>query len=246
MAAAEQRLPLKGLLNTRELGGYPVIVNGKPRQVKRGVMYRSGSPEYIKAEDKEILEKLKIKTVADFRSANEKSASFDLSSVVKKIDLPIDAGNLMGTVLATGEWLYNPSPNGAEEEMLKLYAVLANEAIPRYRALFSLLADPSNTPLLFHCSAGKDRTGLASALILHALGAGKETIMEDYLCSTEYLRPYWEHYLPDKPQMLPYMRVKESYLEAAFETIQKYGGIDSYLTKELRADPKLLRELYTA
>jgi len=243
--ADQRRLPLKGLLNTRELGGYPVFVNGKPRQVKCGLLYRSGSPEYIREEDKAILEKTKIKTVVDFRSSDEKTSAFDLPSIVKKVDLPIDAGNLMGTILKTGEWQYNPSPQGAEEEMLKLYEALSEEAIPRYRVLFSLLSDPSNMPLLFQCSAGKDRTGLASALILHALGAAKETIMEDYLCSTEYLRPYWERYMPDKPQMIQYMTVKESYLETAFGTMEKYGGIDRYLTKELGADPKLLQELYT-
>ena len=245
MTAEQRRLPLEGLLNTRELGGYPVTVGGRQRRVKQGFIYRSGSPENIKDADKIILEERKIKTVVDFRSEGEKSSVFNLSSVTKKASLPINAGNIMGTLLKSGEWSLNPTPDGAMEEMFKLYAIMPEEAIPAYRELFSLLADPVNAPFLIHCSAGKDRTGLASALILHALGASQETIMEDYLLSTEYLRPYREIYKNLNPLMIPYLAVNEGYLFSAFETIKKYGGIDSYLTKELGADPDHLRELYT-
>ena len=245
MTKAGQRLPLEGLLNMRELGGYPVTAGGKKRYVKRGLLYRSGSPENATAGDMKILEGLGIKTTADFRSEDEKTAVFNLSSITKKAVLPIDAGNLMGSVLKTGGWNFNPSPEGAEEEMLQLYAILPEEAIPRYRELFSLLKDKANTPLIFHCSAGKDRTGVASALILHALGAGEETIMEDYSYSTENLRPYWERFIHSKPYLLPYYKVTKEYLFAAYKTMNKYGGIDRYLANELGADINLLRELYT-
>ena len=240
-----KRLPFHGLLNTRELGGYPVTVDGKPKQVKCGLFYRSGSPENVNAGDKEILQGLGIKTVADFRSEGEKHAVFNLDSVKKKTDLPIDAGNLMGILSDDEEVSFNPSASGSEKEMLQLYAVLPVEAIPRYRIFFSLLADPANTPILFHCSAGKDRTGVASALLLHALGASRETIMEDYWYSLEYLRPYWEQFLPSRPFMIPYYTVKEIYLEAAFRAIERYGGLDRYLANELGADIHRLRELYT-
>ena len=245
MTTKQRRLPLKGLLNTRELGGYPVTIGLKQKQVKWGLIYRSGSPEYITPADRTMLEDRKIKTVVDFRSEDERTAVFELSSLVQTILLPIDAGNLMGTLMDTGEWLYNTSPQGAEQEMLKLYSILPEEGIPRYRKLFSLLSEPGNAPLLYHCSAGKDRTGLASALILHALGASEETIMEDYLASTENLRSYRESYGNDQSHMVPYMIVKEEYLLSAFSAIEKYGGIDGYLTKELGADVNLLRELYT-
>jgi len=245
MTTTQRLLPLKGLLNTRELGGYPVTIGQTQKQVKWGLIYRSGGPEYMTPADSAMLEERRIKTVVDFRSGNERTALFGLSSLVQTLELPIDAGNLMGTILDTGKWNYNPSAQGAEQEMLKLYSILPEEGLPRYRELFSLLSEPDNAPLLYHCSAGKDRTGLASALILHALGASMETIMEDYLASTENLRPYWETYGKDQPQMLPYMIVKEEYLLAAYSTIEKYGGIGSYLKKELEVDVNLLRELYT-
>jgi protein-tyrosine phosphatase len=129
--------------------------------------------------------------------------------------------------------------------MTKLYTVLPEEALPKYRVLFSLLADPSNLPLLFCCSAGKDRTGVAAALILYALGAGMDTIMEDYLYSTENLRPYWERFQKSQPCLIPYYTVTEKYLLAAFKSMEQYGGINSYITKELGVDLNHLRELYT-
>ena len=243
--AEKRRFPLEGLLNTRELGGYQVTVNGKQRRIKKGLLFRSGSPENITEADKKILEGFNIKTTVDFRSDDEKTAVFDFSSLVKRVDLPLNAGNLMGAFFETGEWLFNSDIEKATAEMTKLYSVLPTEAIPRYRVLFSLLADPANTPLLFYCSAGKDRTGMAAALILHALGASMETIMEDYLYSTDNLRPYWERYLNDKPYMVPYYTVTEKYLLTAFKAIEKYGGIDRYLKNELGANKNRLQELYT-
>ena len=239
-----RRLPLEGLRNTRELGGYPVTAEGKQKTIKKGLIYRSGSPENSTAADQKILDSLKIKTTVDFRSSGEKSASFEFPSLINKVNCPIDAGNLMGAYLKTGEWLYSNSTEKAEAEMMSLYSILPVEAIPHYRLLFSLLADASSAPLLFYCSAGKDRTGVASALILHALGASRETILEDYFYSTENLRPYWEHFVNSEPYMVPYYTVSEKYLLAAFRSMEKYGGIDRYLAHELKVDVKRLRDLY--
>jgi protein-tyrosine phosphatase len=129
--------------------------------------------------------------------------------------------------------------------MKKLYAALPGEAIPWYRVLFELLSDPSNTPLLYHCTAGKDRTGLASALILYALGADEETIYKDYLESTRLLQERLAALLKDRPYMVPYMTVQESYLKIAYAEIEKYGGLEKYIRNELRADTDHLRNLYT-
>ncbi|MDR2312969.1 MAG: tyrosine-protein phosphatase [Spirochaetaceae bacterium] len=235
-------LPAEGLFNVRELGGYPVAGG----YTKWGLIYRAGEPEGMKGEDKKNLESRGIKTVVDFRTAAERRsfAGYGLATVTKRVELPIDAGNLMGVV--SGEWTYPPDTQGAAVKMEKLYAALPGEAIPRYRELFALLAEPANAPLIFHCSAGKDRTGLASALILHALGAAEETIMEDYLLSAECLRGLYMGYMETRPQMVPFMTVRESYLLTALGVIRdQYGGLDGYLTRELGADIPHLRCLYT-
>jgi protein-tyrosine phosphatase len=214
------------------------------------LLYRGGSPGGMSANDQRCLEERKIRTIVDFRAAGEKeellsTSRMQLATVSKRVELPIDAGNLMGALSRSGEWVYNSSIEGAVAEMKKLYTALPMEAIPRYRELFALLSDPSNTPLLFHCSAGKDRTGLVSALLLHALGASRETVMEDYLASVEHLRKHYTPYLETKPHMVPYMTVREEYLTTALAEIEKYGGLDSYLSHELKVDTEHLRKLYT-
>jgi protein-tyrosine phosphatase len=241
-------LPLEGVLNVRELGGYPVVdTGGHEKQVIWGLLYRSGDLEGIAPAGKRCLEQRKITTIVDFRSSEEKQVfpGIQLSTVTMRRELPIDAGNLMGTFSPGGQWLFNPDSSGAVEEMLRLYALLPGEAIPRYREFFATLADPSNVPLLFHCSAGKDRTGLASALLLHALGASRETIMADYLVSAECLYSRYLPYVETKPYMVPYMTVREEYLLTAFREIDKYGGLDRYIARELKADTPYLRRLYT-
>jgi protein-tyrosine phosphatase len=132
-----------------------------------------------------------------------------------------------------------------EKLMEELYRALAGEVLPAYRQLFSLLGEGKNTPLLFHCSAGKDRTGLAAALILYALGTDKETIFADYTLSSDCLKSKYAAQLASMPQLEPMLTVRRSYLEAAFSRIDTaHGGLDAYL-EELGADTETLRELYT-
>jgi protein-tyrosine phosphatase len=236
----KQRLvPAEEIYNLRELGGYPVTdETGRIKQIKWGLLYRAGELSAMTAGDKELLEDRKIRTIVDFRSNSERKASPDaeIATVRKNIALPIDAGNLMDMVFTF---------DGAEAEMKKLYAAMPAEAIPRYRVLFELLSDPSNTPLLYHCTAGKDRTGLASALILYALGADKETIYKDYLESTRLLRERLAALMESQPHIVPYMTVQESYLKIAWAEIEKHGGFEMYIRKELHADIRRLRNLYT-
>jgi protein-tyrosine phosphatase len=236
----QRLLPAEGICNLRELGGYPVTdETGRIKHVKWGLLYRAGELSVMTAGDKKLLEKRNIKTVVDFRSNSERKASPDaeIATVRKSVELPIDAGNLMDMVFTFG---------GAETEMKKLYAALPVEAIPRYRVLFELLSDPSNTPLLYHCTAGKDRTGLVSALILYTFGADTETIYSDYLESTRLLQERFVLLLKDQPYMVPYMTVQESYLKTACAEIEKYGGFEKYIQNELHADIRHLRNLYTA
>ncbi|MDR2767942.1 MAG: tyrosine-protein phosphatase [Treponema sp.] len=243
-------LPLEGLLNVRDLGGYAVTGrDGVQKRIRTGNIYRGTELSRLSVNDRAVLEERRIRTIVDFRSEEEKYAAPNdiLATVRQVLELPIDAGNLMGTLYsASGGWVYSSEPDGAMEEMIRLYTALPVEAIGPYRELFALLSEPANTPLLFHCSAGKDRTGLASALILYALGASMDTILADYLASTEYLRKRWLPYLTDKPYMIPYMTVSETYLQTAFARIGDYGGLDRYLAEELGAGVEHLRDLYTS
>ncbi|MDR0599926.1 MAG: tyrosine-protein phosphatase [Treponema sp.] len=246
-ARKQRLLSLEGALNVRELGGYPVAGGRGGRRVKWGLLYRAAELGGLSEGDKKRLEGRNIKVLVDFRSEEEKNRSPEgsFATVIRAVELPIDAGNLMG-VSSSELWVFSSTVEKAVRDMVKLYGALPREAIPRYRELFALLAESSNTPLLYHCTAGKDRTGLASALILHALGADRKTIMKDYLESAEYLRPTYASHIEDKPHMVPYMSVREEYLLTALEVIEEsYGGLDRYLSRELKANTGRLRKLYT-
>jgi protein tyrosine/serine phosphatase len=93
-------------------------------------------------------------------------------------------------------------------------------------------------PLLFHCAAGKDRTGFATAMILHALGVNEELIMRDYLSSSGYLAGKY-------PSAKGIFSVQEKFLQSAMEQIREsYGSVNRYLRTALDVDVERMRSLY--
>lgn len=242
-------LAFDGILNARDLGGIKVKDDGAERRVKKGLLLRTGELARISPEDRAKLSALGVKTVVDFRSAAERDAAPDPAVGAKNFHWPIDAGSLMRVPdLRRPETA--DSGVSAADEMHKLYRLLPDEAAWPYRRLFDLLADPANAPVIFHCTAGKDRTGLASALLLHALGAGREAVVADYLASNGQLAPKLGGILRGRDFLLPYMTVRESYLDAAFGRIEERSGlpgeagINRYLREELKVDIFRLRNLY--
>ncbi|MDR1106823.1 MAG: tyrosine-protein phosphatase [Treponema sp.] len=232
-------LPLERLVNIRDLGGF-AAADG--RFVRRGLLYRAAELSSPSQADRAALEKLALAAVVDFRSGEEAAENPDcaIGTVKLRAKLPIDAGNMLAL-----------SRNGGdvpgERLMEALYRCLAEDTREQYREFFAILADGRNAPLLFHCSAGKDRTGFAAALLLSALGAGREDVYRDYLFSAVCLEGKYQDLIDADPGLRPFMTVKRSYLDAAFDIIDgKFGGIERYLKDELGADTGRLRELYTA
>ena len=101
--------------------------------------------------------------------------------------------------------------------------------------------------MIFHCTAGKDRTGIAAALILSALNVDIQDIVEDYLLSNIFLQKKYESYIANDPKLETLFTVKSSYLQYAINTIvEQYGSIKQYLEEVLNVDVALLRAYYTA
>ncbi|MDR0602155.1 MAG: tyrosine-protein phosphatase [Treponema sp.] len=232
-------VPLERLFNVRDLGGF-AAADG--RLVRRGLLYRAGDLCDPSEGDRAVLEQLGIAAVVDFRSGEEKEKSPDcaIGTVRLRVELPIDAGSMIALSREGGD-------ASGEGLMEKLYRRLAEDARPHYREFFAILAYGQNTPLLFHCSAGKDRTGLAAALLLLALGVEREQAYRDYLLSAECLAGKYRALIDGDPGIEPFMTVRRSYLDAAFDHIDgMFGGIERYLETELGADITRLRKLYTA
>ena len=225
-------LPLQGLYNVRDLGGYKTETG----QVKWRCLYRAGDMTNLRPQARRYLENRNIKTVVDFRESEERlyAPDGDIKTVIKTYTLPIFAGNIRDL-------------SYVEDQMRELYQYIILESIPQLRAFFKILQEAGSAPLIFHCTAGKDRTGIVAALILSALGVDRETIYQDYMLSQTCLGDKYQAFVNEDPRLEPIMSVRLSYIHTAFRTIEEtYGTPERYLQEELRADPEKLRALYTA
>ena len=242
----QREIHLQGTVNFRDAGGYKTT-NGK--QVKWGKMYRSGSLNKLTNADIEILSKLKLAKDIDFRGPYEiKTAPDRMPNHVAYINLPAGSEKI-------GDSLYLKTllqSMKKDEGILEMYQNLTPFK-DRYAPLFKeLLALPADSALLFHCSAGKDRTGIAAALILSALGVDKKTIIEDYLSTNYYRRN--ENVMAIKGMVAMYkldeevaknlMAAKESYIQATFNSIEnQYGSIENFLIKGIGLSKKDIKQL---
>lgn len=237
-------LPLQGGQNFRDLGGYHTADG---RMVKWGTIYRSGSMHRLTADDFRYLAGLGLKTVVDLRSTRERTKEPVAWPEAARPQVHVKEYELdLASSMAP---LAKPGLTGAEAKtvMARFYRDVPIGFADQYRVIFAeLLA--GDTPLAFNCSAGKDRTGVASALLLTILGVPRETVIEDYLLSNKYFKPDTAAADPNDPQVAFFRRmpaevqqalmgVDRSYIEAAFATVEAYpGGAEAYYREKLGLD----------
>lgn len=238
--ARERRIAVAGAPNFRDLGGYEAA-DGKT--VKWGMVFRSDDLSDLTFADMEVVASLGIRTVVDFRDRQEVLYSPDVlpKTVAKSVNIPIEAGRIMGSV---GEGrLTRKRLTGV---MISVYRALAHDFQPSFREFFGLLANPDGLPLLFHCTAGKDRTGFAAALFLSALGVDKKTIFDDYLLSNACLLEKYVAGVDYDEEMQPLYSVDAAFLNAAFDVIESgFGGVEKYLSDNLEVDIAHFRATFT-
>jgi len=229
-------LPLEGGFNLRDMGGYAAA---EGRTVKRGMLYRSGIMSMLSEADERHLAGLGIATVCDFRRAGERRR--DPTRWCEPAGVFYWARDYSESSGVLGEMLRGSAPttDGVRAMMLNLYRELPVDHAPSYRVLFERLVG-GHVPLLFNCSAGKDRTGVAAALILSALGVPREMIVEDYLLTNRYAdfsrmmergTVDLERYRAIGAEVLaPLLAADADYLAAMFDSLDRdHGGVDAYL-----------------
>lgn len=251
-------LPLKGIYNFRDLGGYP---GQDGRRTKWGLLYRSGHLAHSTPHDREIISQLDIRTLVDFRSDQERKREPDhlpADHGIQRLTLPIQQNGQAPLSSEIRELIKKRALNGLDpsSKMRQMYTMLASDYTEEYKEFFQALLAADGSPVLWHCSAGKDRAGFAAALLLKILGVPGDTILEDYLLSQGNSVPlglkFYSIALLRGLEAARFVRrmngVDMSWLETAFKTIEDtWGYFDIYRSEVLelsQSDIDRLRSIY--
>jgi protein-tyrosine phosphatase len=249
-----RHLPVRGAPNFRDLGGY---TTSDGRSVKWGVLYRTDSLGELSDDDQLYLERLNIRRIVDFRVPDEAADAPDkLPAALRTryINMPVGFNN--GNYNEFVKKIMSGDTQGLnlEKALEQANIKFVREFTPVLRDWLHGLAETGDGSQVFHCTAGKDRTGLAAALFLLSLGVPKDQVMQDYLASNAYLeqknaKSLWKMRIfslgrADTKGIQPMMEVRASYLQAAFDTMQQdYGSIDNYLREGLGVDDAFREQL---
>lgn len=258
-----QKIQFDGLSNTRDLGCF-VTTDG--RQVCPHKLLRSGALTWSSVKDREkLIREYGLKTVVDFRTAVEREEKPDpVLPGVEYICNPIVDEAVMGITREEGDQKSaiqrvleqtGGSAKGPEQYMQNMYRNFVTSEFSRkqYRKFFEILLKQKEGSVLWHCSAGKDRVGVATALLLSALGVSREQIMIDYMKTNDFGKEDVALLMDRvKPEYRAAVRllfiVEDTFLNSVFEQIDgEYGGMDAFLETEMGLTPDKrdkLRELY--
>jgi protein-tyrosine phosphatase len=234
MTDVSRQIALEGAPNFRDLGGY---ATADGRRVRSGQLFRSGVLSDVTDPDIALLTGLQIATVVDLRSRDEIAERPNkLPPGATAVEVPVtDISAAPGTIAAR---LEAGDTEGLGPEMLLAgNRAFARELRGAFRTMLHLAIDPAHRPIVFHCTAGKDRTGFAAMLVLRTLGVPRETVLTDYLQSNDRLAERHasvvarlQDRIVDLEPLLAMLQVRREYLEAGLDAIDAdHGSFDAYL-----------------
>ncbi|RJP33727.1 MAG: tyrosine-protein phosphatase [Candidatus Omnitrophota bacterium] len=185
-------LEFNGTSNTRDAGGY-LARDGT--RIKKGLIYRSDRLAALTETDCILLRNTGVRAVIDLRSDGE------------ILDVPDPA-----CLTDFARYIHHPIVIRSLSTYEEIYIDIVTTFAPSIKEVFHRIADPGNLPVLYHCTAGKDRTGIITALLHVLLGVSRDDVMYDYLLSLD--AGYW---------------VEASWLQAVLDLVDQEGGIETFL-----------------
>lgn len=238
---------MEAINNFRDFGGYRTR-NGTC--LKKGLLYRSGDLSRATNADLDHLSSLGIKTVCDLRSEGERQRQPDRIPEAKPFTLfnipmrPIVDYHARSLRRLFSLMFGRERHTDYIAESYKAYREYATSYLPQLKALFQRISHPENLPVLIHCSAGKDRTGVVSSLIQLVLGVSVETVMDDYLKTNGLLDTYIEQVYRQLSKLAyfgvpwkmytPLFDARSEYLNAALMQVkEEFGAIDEWFRRGL-------------
>ncbi|PZF70918.1 tyrosine-protein phosphatase [Taibaiella soli] len=246
--SSQRKVKLQGAINFRDLGGYKTQDG---HMVKWSRVYRSAAINHLTDADMMVFSKRQIKTVIDFRGTQESAIAED--RLLPNSDYILCPAGSEHTL----DWMKSLSTVKSGDSLMQTFYSQTDAFTDRYRPFFQkLLALPDSSALLFHCTAGKDRTGIGAALFLYALGVPFSTIMQDYEATNYYRAQENEKMTQGMAQQMHISEqvakdmasAKANYLQATFDAItKKYGSVDKFMSEELgmnAANIQKLRDKY--
>ncbi|MGZ4791170.1 MAG: tyrosine-protein phosphatase [Ilumatobacteraceae bacterium] len=220
---------LAGALNFRDLGGLPTVDG---RFTRRGVLFRSGGLEELTSRDVGLLiDEIGLRTIIDLRSADDcATAEHLLHTPVRFINLPIFRA-------ASSTNLERPMLPDGRVDVPRVYRMYMERSIPAISEIIDELTSGA-TPAVFHCAAGKDRTGVVAAILLCAVGVTRDAVIADFMKTAPILdeiiaylqrRPaYGDVLLRFPPGML---EADPNFMIEFLDDVERlYGGIPAWLT----------------
>lgn len=268
---AERRIPVAGLYNCRDLGGYSTVDG---RMTKWGLIYRSDAPDHLDSTDWTYLKNMKLSSVIDLRSPAEISLNPDIA-IGERHHYEFDPHALVARKASETPSKKSNKDKEKVEKLVELAKtkegqekliqmqqqmvgqmrelVLSTKAKEAYTEFMQVLLR-GEVPNLFHCQGGKDRTGWAAAIILGLLGVDRETIYADYFLTDRYNRPRNEKRMAiykqytDDSFVLDYLaslqQTKATYLDSAFQAMEEtYGTMETYAIEALGMTQESIEKL---
>jgi protein-tyrosine phosphatase len=233
---------LEGGSNFRDLGGHRA---GDGRIVKRGAVFRSAHLGNLTEIDRKAIGRLGVRTIVDLRGVNEAAETphrvDGTGAAIIGAHIEPGVGEKIRSAVETG----TATPELMAHFLTEHYRDYPRRCTPGFRKLFSVLTDGNLRPIVFHCTAGKDRTGFAAALLLTLLGVHWDDVMEDYLRTNSL----WTGHIGRYPELTAETRAaiveaRAPYLDAAFAVLRtEFGDPETFADKALGLDATARRRL---